>query len=83
MIARIAALYRIEDAIRGRPPDERDYASFDCVGPHYFETIGTPLVRGRLIGDEDTSRPTGYVVTKTSCKACCRELTGRDEGIRV
>src|SRR5205814_9187609 len=40
--------------IEGRPPDERDYASFDCVGPHYFETIGTPLVRGRLIGDEDT-----------------------------
>jgi predicted permease len=40
--------------IEGRPPEERDGASFDCVGPHYFETIGTRLVRGRLIGEEDT-----------------------------
>jgi predicted permease len=40
--------------IEGRPPEERDGASFDCVGPHYFETIGTRLVRGRLIGEQDT-----------------------------
>jgi predicted permease len=40
--------------IEGRPPEERDAASFDCVGPHYFETIGTRLVRGRLIGEQDT-----------------------------
>ncbi|HET9178890.1 MAG TPA: ABC transporter permease [Terriglobia bacterium] len=41
--------------ILGRPPEERDGASFDCVGPHYFETIGTRLVRGRLIGEQDTA----------------------------
>lgn len=41
--------------ILGRPPEERDGASFDCVGPHYFETIGTHLVRGRLIGEQDTA----------------------------
>ncbi len=40
--------------IEGRPPEERDGASFDCVGPHYFETIGTRLLRGRLIGEQDT-----------------------------
>jgi predicted permease len=40
--------------IEGHPPDERNGASFDCVGPHYFETIGTRLVRGRLIGEQDT-----------------------------
>jgi predicted permease len=40
--------------IEGRPPDERDGASFNCVGPDYFQTIGTRLVRGRLIGQEDT-----------------------------
>ncbi len=40
--------------IEGRPPDERDGASFDCVGPGYFKTIGTKLVRGRAIGDQDT-----------------------------
>jgi predicted permease len=35
-------------------PDERIGASFNRVGPHYFETIGTRLLRGRVIGDEDT-----------------------------
>jgi len=40
--------------IEGHPPDERIGASFDRVGPHYFETIGTRLLRGRVIGDEDT-----------------------------
>ena len=40
--------------IEGHPPDERIGASFDRVGPHYFETIGSRLLRGRVIGDEDT-----------------------------
>jgi len=40
--------------IAGHSPDERISASFDRVGPHYFETIGTRLLRGRVIGDEDT-----------------------------
>src|SRR6266568_1835126 len=40
--------------IEGHPPDERIGASFDRVGPHYFETIGTRLLRGRAIGEEDT-----------------------------
>jgi predicted permease len=40
--------------IEGRSPDERDGASFNCVGPHYFDTIGTRFLRGRTIGDQDT-----------------------------
>jgi predicted permease len=40
--------------ILGRPPEERDGASFDYVGPNYFETIGTRLVRGRGITEQDT-----------------------------
>ncbi len=40
--------------IEGHPPDERIGASFDRVGAHYFETIGTRLLRGRVIGDADT-----------------------------
>ncbi len=40
--------------IEGHPPEERIGASFDRVGPHYFETIGTRLLRGRVIGEEDT-----------------------------
>jgi len=40
--------------IAGHSPDERAGASFDRVGPHYFETIGTRLLRGRVIGEADT-----------------------------
>ncbi len=41
--------------IEGRPPGERDDASYDRVGPHYFQAIGTRLLRGRTIDAEDTS----------------------------
>ncbi len=45
-------------AIEGRPfparQDDRDYSSWLRVSPHYFETIGTPLIRGRLIDERDT-----------------------------
>jgi len=41
-------------AIEGHPPDEQIEASFDRVGPHYFQTVGTRMLRGRAIGDEDT-----------------------------
>ncbi|HEV2248685.1 MAG TPA: ABC transporter permease [Terriglobia bacterium] len=55
--------------ILGRPPEERDGASFDCVGPHYFETIGTRLVRGRLIGEQDTpASPRVAVVNQAFAK---------------
>jgi len=40
--------------IEGHPPDERASASWLRISPHYFETIGTPVLRGRPIGDEDT-----------------------------
>jgi macrolide transport system ATP-binding/permease protein len=40
--------------IEGHSPDERIGSSFDRVGPHYFDTIGTRLLRGRAIGEEDT-----------------------------
>ncbi len=42
----------------GRPaaanPDDQDSASWVRISPHYFETIGTRLQRGRAIGDQDT-----------------------------
>ncbi len=40
--------------IEGHSPDERIGASFDRISPHYFETLGTRLLRGRTIGVEDT-----------------------------
>src|SRR5204862_6243043 len=41
--------------IEGKPPDYRWTApSWDRVGPHYFETIGTRLLQGRAIEERDT-----------------------------
>jgi predicted permease len=40
--------------LEGHSPDERTEAAWDRVGPHYFETIGTKLLRGRVIGEQDT-----------------------------
>lgn len=38
-------------------PGKTDHsgASWDRVSAHYFETIGTPIVRGRGIGEQDTA----------------------------
>jgi len=40
--------------IEGHSPDEQIYSSFLRVSPRYFETVGTRLLRGRVIDDRDT-----------------------------
>lgn len=41
--------------IQGKAPDDRGKApSWDRVGSRYFETIGTRLLRGRVIDEHDT-----------------------------
>jgi len=40
--------------IEGRPTVFGKSPSFDRVSPHYFETIGTRLLRGRTIDEQDT-----------------------------
>ncbi len=69
-----------EDSIQveGHPPDERIYASFVRVSPHYFETIGTPLLRGRVIGEQDT--PTSPAVAVVS-EAFARKYFPKDDPI--
>jgi predicted permease len=48
-----------------RPNEDMD-TSMNSVAPHYFETIGIPLLRGRFIGREDTATsPKVVVVNQT------------------
>jgi predicted permease len=46
-----------DDYIEGRAPADysggNQNSSLDRVGAHYFETIGTRLLRGRVIGNQD------------------------------
>jgi predicted permease len=53
--------------IEGKPPDYRWTApSWDRVGPHYFETIGTRLLEGRAIDERDTpAAPHVVVINET------------------
>jgi len=53
--------------IQGKVPDYRFTApSWDRVGPHYFETIGTRLLRGRVISERDKpGAPNVAVVNET------------------
>ena len=53
--------------IQGKAPDEGGEApSWDRVGPGYFETIGTRLLRGRVIDEHDTpTAPHVAVVNET------------------
>jgi predicted permease len=62
--------------IEGRPSDEQDNASFDRVSPRYFETIGTRLVRGRVITEEDT--PTSRQVAVINQTFARQYLPNRD-----
>jgi len=44
--------------IEGRPapgPDANNGSSWDRVSPHFFETVGQPILRGRGITDQDTA----------------------------
>lgn len=36
-------------------PENYKFASWDRIGPRYFETIGTPVLRGRAIDERDTA----------------------------
>ena len=45
-----------------RSGENGDYASWLRIGPDYFETIGTRLVRGRTIGEQDTPTSTRVAI---------------------
>jgi predicted permease len=64
--------------IEGHPADERIGASFDRIGPHYFETLGTRLLRGRTITEEDT--PTSQHVAVVN-QAFVKKFLGKEDPI--
>jgi predicted permease len=41
--------------IEGQAAEPRTFSSWNRVGPHYFETMGTRVVRGRSIEERDTA----------------------------
>jgi predicted permease len=44
--------------VEGRPapaPDEHNGSSWDRVSPHFFETVGQPVIRGRGLTEQDTA----------------------------
>ncbi|PYV73914.1 MAG: hypothetical protein DMG97_10085 [Acidobacteria bacterium] len=42
-----------EDGRTRAKQGEEDYMAWDRVGPHYFETLGTAVLRGRAIDERD------------------------------
>jgi predicted permease len=52
--------------VEGHGADERLTASWNRIGPRYFDTVGTPLVRGRAFDDRDRpGSPLVAIVTET------------------
>jgi putative ABC transport system permease protein len=48
------------------------YIMARAVSPDYFETLGIPVLRGRLLGDQDTAgAPPVVVVNQTLAHRCC------------
>ena len=64
--------------IQGHPADERNVASWDRVSSRYFETIGTRILRGRGIEDEDT--PSSRLVAVIS-QAAARKFFANEDAI--
>jgi len=53
----------------GRTPvaaPAQDIARYDLVSPHYFETIGTRLLRGRVVDERDTPNSNHVAVVNQS-----------------
>jgi macrolide transport system ATP-binding/permease protein len=51
--------------VRGHPapgPNENCFASWDRVSPHFLDSIGVPIVRGRNLSEQDTATSQQVVV---------------------
>jgi putative ABC transport system permease protein len=51
--------YILSFTVRGRPapkPNEGPSANYRAVSPHYFQTLGIPLLRGRVFSEQDAQK---------------------------
>jgi predicted permease len=62
--------------VDGTPPTERLQASWNRVGPGYFDAVGTPLLRGRAIDERDG--PDAPLVTVVSQRFAEKYFGGGD-----
>jgi macrolide transport system ATP-binding/permease protein len=64
------------------PPDNRVFAGDVCVGSKYFETIGTPLLRGRDFSTQDTSKsPAVAIVSEKLARTLWPEINDPGEAL--
>jgi len=64
------------------PPNERLFAGNFAVGPRYFETIGTPLIRGRDFTAQDTiNSPKVAIVSERLARSLWPEIKDPGEAM--
>jgi predicted permease len=49
----VNGIYFDDGRTRSKTAGQQDYAVWNRVSPHYFETIGTPLLEGRALDEQD------------------------------
>ena len=65
--------------IQGRAPSadiNDDYAAYNWVGPHYFETIGSHVLRGRVVDERDT--PSAHLIAVVNQSFAKKFFQGQD-----
>jgi predicted permease len=72
----------IEPADRHMAPNEAPVASYFAVGRRYFETIGTPLLRGRDFGAQDNATsPSVAIISEGLARRLWPEMKDAGEAL--
>jgi predicted permease len=62
----VNGIYFDDGRTRAKGAGQEDYAVWNRVSPHYFETIGTPLLEGRAIEEQDEPKSRRVAVVSES-----------------
>ncbi len=78
----IARASPVAPAERDLPPGERPMAGYFAVGLRYFETIGTPLLRGRDFTAQDTATaPAVAIISEGLARSLWPEIKDSGEAL--